>query len=162
MQFTTIIETPLGEMLAVAEPAGVGGLWFFGQRYFPAAWEHLPRQDEAEIACLLRGQLNDYFTGCRREFTVPLVPEGSRFRQLVWAHLQRIPAGTTVTYGELARQLNLAGASTSPRAVGGAVGHNPISILIPCHRVVGAGGSLTGYAGGLARKEALLRLESAG
>lgn len=162
MLYRTTITTPLGEMLAMGGAKGLCGLWFVGQRHFPDGWESIPVMDGTELFFALRRELEEYFSSRRRQFTILLAPSGTPYRQRVWSNLQEIPAGTTVTYGELARSMNLAGGHTSPRAVGGAVGHNPISILIPCHRVVGADGSLTGYAGGLVRKEALLRLESAG
>ena len=159
--YRTTITTPLGEMLAMGGEKGLGGLWFLGQRHFPDGWEKIPVMDGAELFLALRRELDEYFSNMRRLFSIPLAPSGTSFRQRVWSQLLQIPAGATKSYGDLARELSSAGAVTSPRAVGGAVGHNPISILIPCHRVVGAGGSLTGYAGGLDRKEALLRLESA-
>ena len=104
--------------------------------------------------------LDVYFSGRKPEGMLPLAPRGSEFRRAVWELLREIPYGETVSYGDLAKRLEAQlGRKTSARAVGGAVGHNPISILIPCHRVVGADGSLTGYAGGLEQKTALLRLE---
>jgi methylated-DNA-[protein]-cysteine S-methyltransferase len=105
----------------------------------------------------LRSQLDAYFGGELREFELPLAPEGAEFEQRVWRVLQTIPYGTTTSYGAIARQLNSPNAA---RAVGTANGRNPIAIVIPCHRVIGADGSLTGYGGGLARKRLLLELES--
>jgi methylated-DNA-[protein]-cysteine S-methyltransferase len=104
------------------------------------------------------GQLDEYFAGSRATFDLALAPAGTPFQQRVWAELARIPAGTTVTYGELARRAGRPGAA---RAVGAAVGRNPVSIVVPCHRVVGSDGALTGYAGGIARKAFLLALEGA-
>ena len=156
---TSIVETPLGNMLAQASGEGLSGLWFWGQRYFLADWEKMSRQDNAEVFIQLKIQLAEYFHGRRKTFTLALQPEGTPYRRRVWRHLMEIEAGQVVSYGDIARKMNHAGGATSPRAVGGAVGHNPISILIPCHRVVGAGGGLTGYAGGIERKRALLDLE---
>lgn len=112
---------------------------------------------------MLRNQLTDYFAGKRRCFDLPLALHGTEFQLSVWALLRTIPAGETTTYGALARKLGeqRGGRIPSAQAVGGAVGHNPVSIVVPCHRVVGANGSLTGYAGGLERKAALLTLEEA-
>ena len=137
------------------------GLWFDGQKYFaegikPDAEEKkLPIFDEAVR------WLDIYFSGRRPDFTPPLNLEGTAFRKEVWQLLLQIPYGKTITYGELAAQLAAHNGlkRMSAQAVGGAVGHNPISIIVPCHRVVGTGGSLTGYAGGLAKKLALLKLE---
>ena len=137
------------------------GLWFDGQKYFaeginPDAEEKkLPIFDEA------MRWLDIYFSGRRPDFTPPLNLEGTAFRKEVWQQLLQIPYGQTTTYGELAAQLaaHRGLKQMSAQAVGGAVGHNPISIIVPCHRVVGTGGSLTGYAGGLAKKLALLKLE---
>ena len=103
-----------------------------------------------------KAQLSEYFAGTRQEFTLPLSPKGTPFQQKVWAALQTIPYGQTRSYGEIARQI---GSPKAARAVGMANHHNPIAILIPCHRVVGQNGALTGYAGGLERKKALLQLE---
>ena len=105
--------------------------------------------------------LGAYFSGSTLPALPPLAPQGSTFRQAVWKHLLKIPYGQVTTYGTLARTLRDQGIPAAPQAVGGAVGHNPISILIPCHRVVGADGSLTGYAGGVDKKRFLLELEGA-
>ncbi len=137
------------------------GLWFDGQKYFAegltetAAAKTLPVFDETVR------WLDIYFAGRRPDFTPPLNLEGTSFRKEVWQQLLQIPYGETTTYGELAAQLAAhRGLKQMPaQTVGGAVGHNPISIIVPCHRVVGTGGSLTGYAGGLAKKLALLKLE---
>lgn len=161
MECRTLIATPLGGMLAIADGDVLAGLWFFGQKYLPSKWQSLPQEDSAPLFTDLRAELVEYFQGRRTSFTIALAPSGSPYRQRVWALLQDIPFGSTVTYGALARMITASGAPTSARAIGGAVGHNPISILIPCHRVVGGGGQLTGYAGGLARKKHLLQLEGA-
>jgi methylated-DNA-[protein]-cysteine S-methyltransferase len=149
-------------MNAMVEQNVLCGLWFAGQKYAPEdAGKWLEDPDHAVFSSL-RGQLDDYFAGRLRAFDVPLAPKGTDFQMAVWALLRTIPAGTTTTYGALAKQLaaQREGHIPSAQAVGGAVGHNPIAILIPCHRVIGADGSLTGYAGGLDRKAALLALEN--
>lgn len=155
--------SPLGGILLAANDIGLTGLWFDGQKYYadnlPA--EHIER--ETPILTDAKRWLDVYFTGNEPGFKPPLHIVGSAFRQAVWELLLQIPYGQTVTYGELARQLaEKQGAEhMSAQAVGGAVGHNPISLIIPCHRVVGAGGSLTGYAGGIDKKIMLLELEQA-
>lgn len=153
--------SPLGGILLAANDIGLTGLWFDGQKYYadnlPA--EHIER--ETPILTDAKRWLDVYFTGNEPDFKPPLHPVGSAFRLAVWELLLQIPYGQTVTYGELARQLaEKQGAEhMSAQAVGGAVGHNPISLIIPCHRVVGTHGSLTGYAGGIDRKTKLLELE---
>lgn len=155
--------SPLGGILLAANDIGLTGLWFDGQKYYadnlPA--EHIER--ETPILTDAKRWLDVYFTGNEPDFKPPLHPVGSAFRQKVWKLLLQIPYGQTVTYGELARQLaEKQGAEhMSAQAVGGAVGHNPISLIIPCHRVVGTHGSLTGYAGGIDKKIMLLELEQA-
>ena len=159
-RFCTIL-TPLGEMIALEQQDSLCGLWFSGQKHAPApVGEWLPAPD-LPLFVVLREQLEDYFTGEFREFDLPLAPQGTPFRLAVWELLRTIPAGGTTTYGALARQLAAQrdGRLPAAQAVGGAVGHNPLTIIVPCHRVVGADGSLTGYAGGLDRKAALLALE---
>lgn len=155
--------SPLGGILLAANDIGLTGLWFDGQKYYadnlPA--EHIER--ETPILTDAKRWLDVYFTGNEPDFTPPLHIVGSAFRQKVWKLLLQIPYGQAVTYGELARQLaEKQGAEhMSAQAVGGAVGHNPISLIIPCHRVVGTNGSLTGYAGGIDKKIMLLELEHA-
>ena len=161
MQYLGYYESPLGRITMASDGEAVCGVWFDGQKYYPDLTGCAETDCPALLAC--RRWLDLYFAGREPDFLPPLQPRGSDFRQAVWAKLLKIPYGETTTYGAiaqaLARQRGLA--SVSAQAVGGAVGHNPISILIPCHRVVGAGGSLTGYAGGVARKLALLELEKA-
>lgn len=153
--------SPLGGIMLAANDIGLTGLWFDGQKYYadnlPA--EHIER--ETPILTDAKRWLDVYFTGKEPDFMPPLHIVGSAFRQKVWKLLFQIPYGQTVTYGELARQLaEKQGAEhMSAQAVGGAVGHNPISLIIPCHRVVGTHGSLTGYAGGIDKKIKLLELE---
>lgn len=152
--------SPLGELLMAADEGGLTGLWFAGQKYFAGALS--PDWKERETPVLLEAKrwLDVYFFGRAPEFTPPLHLTGTPFRCAVWELLRQIPYGQTTTYGALA-QLLTGGGKMSAQAVGGAVGHNPISIIIPCHRVVGADGSLTGYAAGLDKKIALLALERA-
>ena len=153
----TRYESPLGSILLAADQTGLTGLWFVGQKYFPSFLDGDFFENETPVLTEAKHWLSLYFSGKEPDFLPPLHPQGSFFRQAVWNVLLTIPRGQTMTYGEIARRLNV----RSAQAVGGAVGHNPISILIPCHRVVGSDGSLTGYAGGLARKEWLLHLEGA-
>ncbi len=157
------LQTPLGEMIALAEEDGLCGLWFVGQKYAPADSGEWQMEPDHPLFVMLGGQLADYFAGKRRSFDLPVTLHGTPFQLSVWALLRTIPAGQTATYGALARKLaeQRDGRIPSAQAVGGAVGHNPVTIVIPCHRVVGANGSLTGYAGGLERKAALLTLEEA-
>ena len=153
----SIYRSPLGEILLAGDEEAVTGLWFTDAKY--AGLGLPPDTPVGKTAAILKAEewLDIYFSGKEPDFLPALRPAGSPFRQKVFRLLRQIPRGRTVTYGELARLLDCA----SAQAVGGAVGHNPISILIPCHRVVGADGSLTGYAGGLARKQWLLNLEKA-
>jgi methylated-DNA-[protein]-cysteine S-methyltransferase len=159
--YTCTIKTPLGAMTAAAMDNALVGLWFVGQRYYPSATGQWVLDPGRPVFAALRFRLSQYFAGEAGSDDFPLAPQGSPFRMSVWEALRRIPYGETVTYADLARQIARTRGlgSMSAQAIGGAVGHNPISILIPCHRVVGSDGSLTGYAGGLSRKEALLRLE---
>ncbi len=163
MTFTSRYDSPLGGILLAADEIGLTGLWFDGEKYFA---DHLPAEhteQETEILTLAKRWLEMYFSGKEPGFLPPLHPIGSPFRQAVWKILLQIPYGHTITYGEIARRLaaETGVARMSAQAVGGAVGHNEISIIIPCHRVVGTSGSLTGYAGGLNKKVKLLELERA-
>lgn len=159
---TLLYASPIGSLLVAEKDGGLIGLWIEGQKYFPAdrnGWEENP--DASALVAAARW-LDAYFAGkAPSTGALPLRPEGSPFRQAVWKLLCGIPYGQVTTYGGLAQKLaGQRGIShLSAQAVGGAVGHNPLSILIPCHRVVGADGSLTGYAGGIERKKALLTLE---
>lgn len=157
MLFLTHYASPLGPILLAADETGLTGLWFEGQKYFPSFWGVDYQEKETPVLTETARWLDVYFSGKDPGFLPPLHPQGSPFRQTVWDILLTIPRGQTMTYGEIARRLGVCCA----QAVGGAVGHNPISILIPCHRVVGSDGSLTGYAGGLDRKTRLLQLEGA-
>lgn len=161
MAYVQHYDSPLGGILLAADESGITGLWFDGQKYFA---RDLPAERvEQNTPALVEAKrwLDIYFTGGEPDFTPPLHPIGSGFRQAVWNILLQIPYGQTTTYGEIARQLAAKQglARMSAQAIGGAVGHNEISIIIPCHRVVGTNGSLTGYAGGIDRKVKLLELE---
>lgn len=163
MTYIQHYSSPLGGILLAADEIGLTGSWFDGEKYFadnlPA--EHAERQ--TPILAEAARWLDIYFTGKEPGFTPPLHPIGSPFRQAVWEILLQIPYGQTTTYGEIARQLaeKQGLEKMSAQAVGGAVGHNEISVIIPCHRVVGTSGSLTGYAGGIDKKVKLLELERA-
>jgi len=157
--YTCIIKTPLGEIRAAARDKTLIGLWFLNQKYFPSGAGEWIAQPDYPVFTSLDAWLEDYFSGGNPEMNIPLSPAGTGFQEAVWKLLREIPYGKTTTYGALAKQLAAGGRKASAQAVGGAVGHNPISILIPCHRVLGADGSLTGYAGGLEKKQRLLELE---
>ena len=161
--YTSIYPSRLGDILLAADEIGLTGLWFFGQSYFADTLPTEQIAQETPILAQAREWLDEYFSGKEPDFTPTLHPMGSPFRQAVWKLLLQIPYGQTTTYGEIARQLEKLQnrPHMSAQAVGGAVGHNGISIIIPCHRVVGTKGSLTGYAGGLDKKMALLELEHA-
>ena len=154
-------DSPLGLIFLAADDTGLIGLWFEGQKYFANTLpdKHIPQ--ETEILTEAKKWLDVYFSGEEPKFTPPLHPTSSVFRQEVWKILLQIPYGQTITYGEIARRIAVMKNTShmSAQAVGGAVGHNEISIIIPCHRVVGTNGSLTGYAGGIDKKISLLKLE---
>ena len=148
--------SPLGAMLLEASETGLCGAWFEGQKHGPDARNWPQRSNSPVIRQAIR-ELTEYFDGRRRHFGTPIESSlGTEFQRAVWKTLRRIPAGRTLTYGELARRI---GRPTAVRAVASAVGRNPVSLLVPCHRVIGSDGSLTGYAGGLRRKAFLLALE---
>lgn len=163
MTYTQHYDSPLGGILLAADDVGLTGLWFDGQKYFARGLSNERIEQETSVLAEAKRWLDIYFTGKEPDFTPPLHPIGSAFRRSVWEILLQIPYGQTTTYGEIARQLSKKQRldRMSAQAVGGAVGHNEISIIIPCHRVVGADGSLTGYAGGIGKKEKLLELERA-
>lgn len=150
----TTLNTPLGTVLIARNAEGLSGLWFEDQKYHPGALT-APRQDDDALLTETVIHLCDYFAG-KPLRAVPVSPSGTPFQRAVWRALLAIPAGTTLSYGELARRV---GRPDAVRAVAAAVGRNPVSVVIPCHRVLGADGALTGYAGGLPRKQALLTLE---
>ncbi len=153
MAYTAHYVSPLGDILLAADDLGLTGLWFVGQKHFPA----FSHQEDTDLPIFDRARqwLDIYFSGKQPDFMPPVHLIGTDFQVSVWQALSAIPYGKTVTYGQIAKKLY-----SGAQAVGSAVGRNPISILIPCHRVVGSNGSLTGYAGGLDRKMALLALES--
>lgn len=149
---------PMGDMLLAATARGLSGVWFEGQRHGPdtAAWRQEPQHPVLLEAI---AQLTAYFNGERQHFDLPLdLQGGTPFQQRVWQALLGIAPGATTSYGQLSASI---GQPAAVRALGAAVGRNPVSVVVPCHRVVGANGSLTGYAGGLERKTALLALEGA-
>jgi len=150
-------ETPLGPVLLVATDAGLCGLYFADH----VGLDRVDAGRRADTDALddVRRQLDEYFAGERLAFDIQLAAAGSAFEQRVWGELRQIPRGTTATYAEIAERIGRPRGAA--RAVGAANGKNPVSIIVPCHRVIGAGGALTGYAGGLARKHALLQLEGA-
>jgi methylated-DNA-[protein]-cysteine S-methyltransferase len=149
------IDSPVGRLRLIASPDALVGVWFEHGRDAARGTPTLARGHNAVLE-RTRIQLEEYFTGTRREFDLPLEPRGTEFQRRVWQRLTRIGYGDTTTYGALAAEL---GNPKGSRAVGLANGSNPIPIVIPCHRVIGADGSLTGYGGGLHRKQALLDLE---
>jgi len=155
--FTTW-QGPLGAMTLAATPRGLSGVWFDGQRHGPdrSAWRHDPEHPVLRQAI---EQLTQYFAGQRQQFELPLdLSMGTPFQQQVWQALLGIAPGATTSYGRLSAAI---GKPAAVRALGAAVGRNPVSVVVPCHRVLGTDGSLTGYAGGLDRKTALLSLEGA-
>ncbi len=151
----TTIATPLGALLLVRTAKGLAGAWFEGQKHHPEPLSAARRPDD-ELLRRAANQLHDYFAGERDSFDLPLDLHGTAFQRNVWQHLLAIPPAGTTSYGAIAKAL---GSASAVRAVGGAVGRNPLSVIVPCHRVVGSDGSLTGYAGGVERKRALLKLE---
>jgi methylated-DNA-[protein]-cysteine S-methyltransferase len=158
MTYYDLIESPIGQLLLTSDGNNLTGIYMEnhkGGRSIASDWCRDSNRFDAA-----REQLGDYFSGKRSSFELPVAFEGgTEFQQAIWAELLAIPFGKTVSYGELARKI---GAPKSSRAVGTAVGRNPISVVVPCHRVVGAGGAITGYAGGVARKRQLLELERGG
>lgn len=152
------IPTPLGTLFATAVGGTLTGLYFEGGRHAPPVSPHWIDDPEALPLAECARQLADFFEGKRQCFDLPIAPQGTPFQQRVWREIAAIPFGETITYAELARR---AGAPGSARAAGAATGRNPLSIVVPCHRVIGSTGGLTGYAGGLERKARLLALEEA-
>lgn len=163
MIYTSEYISPMGGILLAADEIGIRGLWFEGQRFFARGLPEERTKEETPAIAEAKRWLDIYFTGKDPGFLPPLHPVGSAFRQEVWGILLQIPYGKTVTYGNIAKRLaeKTGAEGMSAQAVGGAVGHNEISIIIPCHRVVGTNGSLTGYAGGIDKKVKLLESERA-
>lgn len=159
VNYYAIIKSPLGELLPVADAAALTGLYFAGCQHIPAASKQWQRHDAHPILRLAEKQLQEYFAGKREKFSLPLRLTGTDFQENVWRQIALIPYGETISYSDLASRAGKPGAI---RAAGTSTGRNPISIIVPCHRVVGKNGSLHGFAGGLERKRQLLRLENSG
>lgn len=161
MQYTSKYKSPFGEIVIAADEKGLTGLWFVGQKYFALYLDKENKEKEIQILKDTKKWLDIYFSGKNPDFKLPLHFTGTDFQNEVWKILYSIPYGKTMTYGEIANILakQMGFKRMSAQAVGGAVGKNEISIIVPCHRVVGTNGSLTGYAGGISKKIALLKLE---
>lgn len=161
MQYTSAYQSPLGGITLASDGDSLTGLWFDGQKYFAATLTDDHIEKELPVFEQTSRWLDLYFEGLTPDFLPPLAPQGSSFRRAVWELMLQIPYGQVTTYGEIAAQLAKSQGlhSMSAQAVGNAVGHNPISVIIPCHRVIGSGGNLTGYAGGISKKIFLLKLE---
>ncbi|MEO8144883.1 MAG: methylated-DNA--[protein]-cysteine S-methyltransferase [Betaproteobacteria bacterium] len=156
MRYYDSFESPHGRMLLVATEKGVAGIYFNRQKYFPEPKKEWKRDGRHAVLQQAKRELREYFAGKRKRFDVALAPDGTPFQREVWKTIAKVGFGETITYGELAKR---AGHPGSARAAGAATGRNPIGIIVPCHRIMGANGSLTGYAGGLKKKRALLALE---
>lgn len=163
MQYTSHYQSPMGNILLAADKVGLTGLWFEGQKYYALYLDKEHEEKELPVFEQAKKWLDIYFSGKKPDFKVPLHFVGTDFQNEVWEILYAIPYGQTITYGEIAQFLaeKRGVKRMSAQAVGGAVGRNEISIIVPCHRVVGTNGSLTGYAGGIEKKIALLKLEGA-
>ena len=161
MQYTAAYQSSVGDVLLAADETGLTGLWFEGEKFYALSLDPEHEERETPIFAITRRWLDIYFSGHEPDFMPPVHMIGSEFRRCVWELLLQIPYGTTVTYGDLARPVARRRGlrRMSALAVGGAVGHNEISIIVPCHRVAGTNGSLTGYAGGVDKKRRLLELE---
>lgn len=161
MQYTSHYQSPIGGILLAADEKGLTGLWFEGQKYFALYLDKEHEEKEVPVFETAKKWLDIYFSGQEPDFQVPLHFTGTDFQNEVWEILYSIPYGKTMTYGEIAKKIaeKRGLKRMSAQAVGGAVGHNEISIIVPCHRVVGTNGSLTGYAGGIEKKVELLKLE---
>ena len=158
MDYTFHVDSPLGGITLASDGEALTGLWFDGQKYYADTLDAEYAEKALPIFDETAKWLDLYFAGIAPDFTPKLSPRGTSFRRRVWDVLLTIPYGHTMTYGEIAKALGC----RSAQAIGGAVGHNPISLIIPCHRVMGADGSLTGYAGGVDKKRRLLEKEQAG
>lgn len=161
MQYTSHYSSPLGNIMLAADETGLTGLWFERQKYFGLYLDKNAQAGDLPVLSDAKKWLDIYFSGREPDFELPLHFIGTDFQNEVWKILYTIPYGQTMTYGEIARQIAVKRGirQMSAQAVGGAVGRNEISIIVPCHRVVGSNGNLTGYAGGLDKKNALLKLE---
>ena len=161
MEYTNEYISPLGKILLASDGHALTGLWFEGQKYFAAKLERDHEEKDLPVFAQVAEWLALYFNGKNHAFTPPLTLKGTPFQKEVWEAMLAIPFGQTTTYAKIAAQIakHRGLASMSAQAVGSAVAHNPISLIIPCHRVVGSDGSLTGYAGGIEKKEWLLAME---
>ena len=159
MRYYDTYESPQGGMLLVATDEGLAGVFFNRQKHHPKKQADWTKKSDHRLLRQAKRELAEYFAGKRKRFEVALSPEGTPFQRSVWKAISTVRFGDTITYGELARR---AGHEGSARAAGAATGRNPIGIIVPCHRIMGADGSLTGYAGGLERKRTLLALEGVG
>ena len=152
----SLMPSPLGNVLLVANGDALCGVYFDEQKYLPSIDSAWQEDEDSAVLRAAHNQLDQYFAGSRKRFELPLGPNGTPFQRAVWNAIAQVPWGETLTYAELASR---AGRPGSARAAGAATGRNPLSIIVPCHRIVGSDGSLTGYAGGLDRKQKLLALE---
>jgi methylated-DNA-[protein]-cysteine S-methyltransferase len=161
MEYYNKVESPVGVLTISSDGENITGLWIEGQKYFCRTLEKDASQKDLDIFENAKIWLECYFSGNKPDFNLPLEPKGSAFQKDIWDILIKIPYGETITYGKIAEKYKSQknGKNVSARAVGGAVGRNPISIIIPCHRVIGSNGSLTGYAGGINNKKMLLEYE---
>lgn len=161
VQYICEMSSVLGTISIASDGESITGLWLHNQKYFASTLEqkNIIQANHLPIFIKAKEWLTIYLNGENPDFSLPLAPKGSQFRQSVWKILCQIPYGELTTYGDITKQLQSEGKKASAQAVGGAVGHNPISIIIPCHRVVGSNGSLTSYAGGINKKIELLKLE---
>ena len=158
MMYYKWIDSPLGALLMTSDGRSLTGLYIEGQKHFPEQTEDWREAEHVAVFDQVQEQLTEYFTHQRQTFNLPLDPHGTDFQKQVWQHLRQIPFGETISYGTLAHMIGKPAAS---RAVGAANGRNPISIIVPCHRVIATNGKLTGYAGGVERKQWLLQHEHA-
>ena len=156
MYYYDYYQSPRGRMLLVADDQALKGVYFTGQKYRPRIEPEWRRDERHAALCQAKHELAEYFDGMRTRFTVKVAPHGTPFQRAVWKAIAGVGFGKTIPYAELARR---AGRPGSARAAGAATGRNPIGIIVPCHRIVGSNGALTGYAGGLTKKRALLALE---
>lgn len=156
MYFSTDYSSPIGNMMIVSDGEAICGVWFYGQKHFKSTVGETIENDDLDIFKKVTDFFDDYFDAKNPAIDFKLRPRGSEFRCRVWKILSEIPYGKTMTYGEIASRIS---STMSAQAVGGAVANNPISILIPCHRVMGADGKLTGYAAGVDKKIELLKIE---
>ncbi len=156
MLYYDYYHSPRGRMLLVADHHALTGVYFAGQKYHPRIDKDWKRADTHAPISQAKRELSEYFDGQRKRFTVKIAPQGTPFQRAIWKAIAGVPFGHTIAYGQLAAR---AGYPGSARAAGAATGRNPLGIIVPCHRIVGSNGSLTGYAGGLTKKRALLALE---